>query len=106
MDTSVEMETWLEQAAERLVDELDPEQIMIFGSFARGTPSRKSDVDLFVIWQTKLSPVDRIGRVLRVLGDAPRPVEAVVYTPDEFRRNRSLPFVRSILQEGRTLYRK
>lgn len=93
-------------ASERLAEKLDPECVMLFGSFARGTETRTSDLDLFVVWDTPLGPLQRIGRVMDLLSDAPRPVEAVVYTPGELERNRTNPFIRRILSEGRVLYRR
>ena len=95
---------WLDRAVERLVGRLDPEWVMLFGSYARGTQSRTSDLDLFVVWETELRPLERIGRVMEILSDSPRPLETVVYTPAEFERNRSIPFIRRILSEGRILY--
>ena len=70
---------WLEKGVARLVRELEPERIVLFGSWARGTATRRSDVDLCVIWRTDLSPLDRIGRVLMLLKDAPRPAEACTH---------------------------
>ena len=45
-----------------------------------------------------------MGRVLELLKDAPRPVEPIAYTPEELDRNRTIPFLRRILREGRVLY--
>lgn len=104
MGSEMDISGWLDTAVSRLVDTLDPERVMLFGSFGRGTQSKRSDIDLFVVWETSLRPLDRIGRVLELLDDAPRAVEAVVYTPGELERNRSIPFIRRVLSEGRTLY--
>lgn len=89
---------------QRLVDDLHPQQIILFGSWARGTATRRSDLDLLIICETKDSPLERIGRVLKLLADSPLPVEAIVYTPEELSRNRTLPFVQRVLEEGRVLY--
>lgn len=96
------VERWLNEAVARLARTLDPEHIILFGSWARGTATRRSDIDVCVIWETGLAPLERIGRVLHLLSDAPRPVEAVVYTPDEWARSYS-PFVRRIQEEGTVL---
>ncbi len=97
---------WLETAVARLVRELEPEQILLFGSFARGTATRRSDIDLCLVWDTKLPPLERIGKVLTLLKDAPRPVEAVAYTPDDLTRMSTSPFVRRIQEEGKVLYER
>jgi predicted nucleotidyltransferase len=39
----------IEEVAERIVREFDPERIILFGSHAYGTPGPESDVDLLVV---------------------------------------------------------
>lgn len=39
----------LQEMTRRLVNEFDPEQVILFGSYAWGTPTKDSDVDLMVI---------------------------------------------------------
>lgn len=39
----------LDEITRRLVDELHPEQIILFGSHAWGTPSDESDIDLLLV---------------------------------------------------------
>ncbi len=97
---------WLEIAVERLKQGIGPEQVILFGSWARGTATRYSDVDLFVIWDCDYPPLERIGRVLSLLADAPYSVEAIVYTPTELASRRDRPFIRQLLSEGTCLYTK
>lgn len=99
-----ELEPWLEQAVARLIDDLNPVLILLFGSCARGTATRHSDLDLLVVWPTRDGPLDRIGRVLTLLADSPLPVEVIAYTPDELASRRHTPFMRRVLAEGRVLY--
>jgi predicted nucleotidyltransferase len=49
----------LDIAVERLVEGLQPEKIVLFGSHARGTQSRASDLDLFIVQETR----KRLGRL-------------------------------------------
>lgn len=100
------IDAWLSQAVERLVQELDPERIVLFGSFARGSAGRRSDLDLLIIWETNLSPLERIGRALTLLRDAPCPVDVLIYTPAELREQKDLPFLRGILREAKVLYER
>ncbi|MEM9163139.1 MAG: nucleotidyltransferase domain-containing protein [Cyanobacteria bacterium P01_F01_bin.4] len=95
---------WSVSAVQRLRDKLNPEQIILFGSWARGTATRRSDIDLFILWETDQPPLERIGQVLTLLKDAPYPIEAIVYTAEELERRRDLPFMRRILAEGKILY--
>lgn len=104
--TDESLETWLRLAVERVVRQLDPERILLFGSFARGEAGRRSDLDLIIVWQTDLGPLERIGRALQLLADAPRPVDVLVYTPAEFAERADLPFLRGILREAKVLYER
>lgn len=99
------MERWLAHAAQRL-GQMGAERVFLFGSWARGTATRRSDVDLLVIWATDVAPLERIGRVLAALKDAPVPVEPLVYTPAEFAARSELPFLRRVLREARVLYER
>ena len=100
------IEAWLTLAANRLREAFDPELILLFGSWARGTATRKSDIDLFILCETEQPPLERIGQVLKLLRDAPYPVEAIVYTAAELEQQRDSPFMRRVLAEGRTLYER
>lgn len=103
---SAALNHWLAIAGARLRQHLDPNGILLFGSWARGSATRRSDIDLFVVWDCDLPPLERIGRVLTVLSDAPYPVEAIVYTPNELTRCQERPFIRQLLAEGIVLYQR
>ena len=100
------IQPWLDGATERLRAEFDPEKIILFGSWACGTATRRSDIDLFMIWQCDIRPLERIGKVLDLLLDSPRPVDAIVYTPEELLRCKHRPFIAQLLREGRVLYER
>lgn len=101
-----EIQPWLEQATERLRTEFDPEKILLFGSWACGEATRRSDIDLFMIWKCDVGPLDRIGKVLETLSDAPRAIDAIVYTPEELLRCQHRPFIAQLLREGKVLYER
>lgn len=104
--TTATITDWLTVAVERLCQHIAPERIILFGSWARGSATRRSDIDLFLVWDCPLRPLDRIGQVLDLLGDAPAPVEVIVYTPAELAQRANRPFIRQLLVEGKTLYAK
>ena len=62
------------------------ERIILFGSFARGTQTSESDVDLIVITRSDLRFLDRYTELLPLLHDALRPhaVEPLIYTTSEY----------------------
>lgn len=98
--------TWLDLASDRLQQSLELDQILLFGSWARGTASRRSDLDLSIVWDTDCPPLERIGHILALLSDAPLPIEVIVYTPRELEQRHHTPFIRRVLQEGRVLYER
>ena len=74
-----------------------------------GQGERRLDVltwILFILCETEQPPLERIGQVLKLLQDAPYPVEPIVYTAEELERRRDLPFMRRVLQEGKVLYER
>jgi len=98
----------LPAAVERIVQELQPEKIILFGSYAYGTPSPGSDVDLLVIMETEESSKERSWAVSRLLIPRPFPVDILVRTPQEIQRALAKGdfFTREIIAQGRVLYER
>lgn len=88
-----------------LIREYDPEQVIIFGSMARGQVEEWSDLDLLIIKETSEPFLDRSVRVA-LLCRAMVGVDYLVYTPAELADMiaRDNPFILSALQEGRVIY--
>lgn len=95
----------MDDVAERLAP-LGVERVYLFGSHARGTATRRSDLDLLVLWETPLSPLERIGQILLALRELPWVMEPVVLTPAEFEERRDLPFLKGVLKEAKLLYER
>jgi uncharacterized protein len=63
-------EDLLQTAIQRLVAEFQPEQIWLFGSYAWGTPTAESDIDLMVIVPSSDErSIKRMQRAHHCLGD-------------------------------------
>lgn len=80
---------------------------VLFGSVARGEPSRHSDVDLIIVQCTDKRFLDRYEGLLYELGTAipEAPVEALIYTPEELDDlARSRRFIARALEEGQVIY--
>jgi len=92
----------------RLVEEYQPERIILFGSMAHGEPDEASDIDLLIIKETSEPPLERRVRVRRLVSDPKRrvPFSPLVLTPEELADRLALrdPFYREILEEGRVVY--
>ena len=96
----------LRSAIQKVVEELKPEKIILFGSYAYGTPSPHSDVDLLVIMKTKASLKDRSWAVSRLLLPRPFPVDILVKTPKEITKALESGdfFLKEIITRGKVLY--
>lgn len=93
-----------------LVEQLkayDPEQIILFGSAARGDTDEYSDLDIVVIKKTKEQFLERLKEVA-LLCNVPVPIDFFVYTPEEFAlmKEQDNPFIERVASEGKVLYEK
>ncbi len=90
----------------RLVKHFDPEQIILFGSHARGTAQPDSDVDLLVVLSVAGSKRAAQVQMRVALHDISVPKDIIVATPDQVRRQKNIvgTIIRPALREGKVLY--
>ncbi|MBA4380395.1 MAG: nucleotidyltransferase domain-containing protein [Anaerolinea sp.] len=96
------------KAVERIAQALKPEKIILFGSYAYGSPTPDSDVDLLVIMETNDSQKERYLSVARLLRPRQFPVDIIVKTPQEIEaalKTNSF-FTREIFTKGVVLYER
>jgi predicted nucleotidyltransferase len=98
----------LPAVVDRIVEALDPEKIILFGSYAYGEPTPDSDVDLLVIMETEAPPVERSVTVSLLLWPRPFPVDIIVKRPDEIKRaiEKGDFFIEEIVAKGRIFYER
>ncbi len=98
----------IETIKQRLVNRVNLEALILFGSRARGDERPDSDVDLLVVMETDVRPTERALPIRRALRGIAVGKDIVVYTPDEFQawQSASLSLVSRALKEGKVLYRK
>ena len=65
--------------ARRIAEKFQPEKIILFGSYAYGTPHNESDVDLLVIMPCR-NTIDQAVRIDCAL-EAPFSLDLIVRTP-------------------------
>ena len=95
----------LDEIVRRIVEAVEPEKIILFGSAARGDSGADSDVDLLVIkegadhWQAAT-------RIYRELAGVRVAVDAVVVTPQDVERygDSHALVIAPALREGRVVY--
>src|SRR3989344_6101805 len=105
--SSAYFETEIKKITAAIVKKYNPEKIILFGSLARSQPKPDSDIDLFIIKNTKEKFHHRIGDVLNIV-DYDSPLEPLVYTPQELKKRISLGdfFIEEVLTTGKVIYDK
>jgi len=97
----------LDQITQKLVINLHPEQIILFGSYAYGEPTEDSDIDLLVIVSQSDEPRYRRSRqaykALRGIGISK---DILVMTRAEVERKANVPssLISQVLSQGKVLY--
>src|SRR5947209_8513529 len=92
--------------ARQIAERFQPEKIILFGSYAYGTPHADSDVDLLVIMPAR-NQLDQAGKIRWQL-PAPFPMDLLVRTPKnmKWRLEEGDWFLREITSKGKVLYEK
>jgi predicted nucleotidyltransferase len=101
-------EAKIRQAARKIAEAVQPEKIILFGSFAYGQPGPDSDVDLLVIMESEQSVHARSVQISEILYPRPFPVDIIVRTPAEVAERIALgdSFFREIMAKGKVLYER
>jgi predicted nucleotidyltransferase len=91
--------------ARQIAEQFSPEQVILFGSYAYGTPTPHSDVDLLIIMPVKGEPVDKAIEI-RLAIDVTFPVDLLVRTPAQIKTRLKMNdyFMQDIIEKGRKLY--
>jgi uncharacterized protein len=103
---TAEQEAQLQKLLQTLVEKVRPEKVVLFGSYANGTATPESDIDLLVILESDLRRDHRQEAISQALRPRRVPIDILAYTPAEVQRCMQLPtsFVRHILTTGKVLY--
>ncbi len=90
----------------RIVDRFDPEQVILFGSHARGKAGPDSDVDLLVVMDVKGSKREKTLEIRTILADFHTAEDVLISRPAEFAWRKLYPgtIERPAYLEGKVLY--
>jgi uncharacterized protein len=82
-----------------------PAQIILFGSYAYGSPGPDSDVDLLVVMPYAGHPAYQTAAILSAVSPS-FPVDVVVRDPGELQKRIALGdfFLREVVERGQVLY--
>src|SRR5438105_9015453 len=92
--------------ARAIAAEFHPDKIILFGSYAYGSPHEDSDVDLLVVMPAR-NQIDQAVRIRWRLA-APFPLDLMVRTPKEmkWRLEERESFTTTVMSQGTVLYEK
>ena len=103
-----EMGKILNEIINRIANAFNPEKIIIFGSYAYGEPTNKSDIDILVIMNTDKKEIDRMIAVSKIIHEYHKKFDfdILVKTPKEIKERLKIgdPFIGEILSKGRIGY--
>jgi predicted nucleotidyltransferase len=97
----------IEDTVRQIVQQFQPERIILFGSYARGRPRRESDVDLLVVMDTVFKETEQAIRICQAI-EYHFGLDLIVRTPDTLARRLALgdPFLHEVVSQGKVLYER
>jgi predicted nucleotidyltransferase len=99
--------TDIQDLADRIAREFDPDKIILFGSYARGTPGPDSDVDLLVVVPFEGKPFWKSVEIMNRV-DPQFSIDLMARNPTDTARRfaQGDPLIREAVEQGRVLYER
>lgn len=95
-----DLQNIINEIVKRVVFTVNPDKIILFGSYAYGTPTEDSDVDLLVVKSGTESKIQLHTRIRKSLKGIKFPFDIIVMSPEEYEFY-SLNWRNSIVAEAR-----
>lgn len=94
----------LKSIAEKIKKKFNPQEVILFGSYAYGTPKKGSDVDLLVVMNTAISLKEQAFLIRKEIKEL-IPIDVIVRTPEQIKERIKLGdfFVKRIIRDGISL---
>jgi uncharacterized protein len=95
----------IRHVVDQIVSGFHPQKVILFGSYAYGTPRPDSDVDLLVIMDTELSELTQSSAICRQT-DYHFGLDLIVITPQNLAKRIEWgdSFLKEIIRRGAVLY--
>ena len=95
----------IQQFCDQVVREFKPDKIILFGSYAYGTPTEDSDVDLMVVMPHEGHPVYKALEIDKAV-ERHFPLDLLVRSPQEIKKRLEWHdfFIMDVMEKGRVLY--
>jgi predicted nucleotidyltransferase len=97
----------IETVVRQIVERFQPEQIILFGSYAYGRPGPGSDVDMLVVMDTPLKEMEQAVRICQAI-EYHFGLDLIVRTPTTLARRLALgdSFLHEATHKGEVLYER
>ena len=98
----------INEITSRIVNKVNPDRIILFGSYAIGTQKEDSDIDLLIIQDTDLPPQKRGFDIRMSLIGLMMPFDILIYTKSEFEQEKEnrFSFLTSAIKNSKVLYER
>ena len=100
----------IDRMTQRIIREVNPQRILLFGSWARGEANQDSDIDLLVVEREPFGPTrsrrQEAARIWRCLSEFRIPTDILVYSVNELAhwKDSGHHVIGMALREGKVLY--
>ena len=100
--------TKIDDIVNRIATKFNPDKIILFGSYASGTPNNDSDLDLLIIKDTDLPPHRRSFDIQKLFMGSMVPMDILVYTNKEFEQEQKekYSFLSNAIKTSKILYER
>lgn len=98
----------ISEMVSRIVEAVHPEQVILFGSYAKGNEGPDSDVDLLVIERQITSRRAEFKKIWQALRGILIPKDILVYSAQEIEKWKTTPshVIGNALQHGKVMYER
>jgi len=96
----------INEVINRIVKNVNPEKIILFGSYASGNPSEESDLDILIVKEMSIPRYKRSREVKKHLRGMKIPIDVIVYTKKEIKEweGTKTAFINQAIKQGKLLY--
>lgn len=101
----MDVQAYIQKICKQIVERFRPQKVILFGSYAWGTPNYHSDIDLLVVMPYEGNELEKMAEVRGEL-DSDMPLDVLVKTPTQIKNRIAIDdyFVREIVERGTVLY--
>jgi predicted nucleotidyltransferase len=95
----------IESIGETIARKFSPERVVLFGSYAYGSPGQDSDIDLFVVMSHE-GVAARKAAEIRLALPTNLPIDVIVRSPRKVKERLRMhdSFISDVMRNGRVLY--